>query len=82
MQPGGESNNRKINESTGDVVAQLSWLSAVRAHTSNGYWRGLNDGQRPGISSTGDSKPDFRSTADGVGNEVSSRLHSTGSWWV
>ena len=82
MQPSGESNNRKINESTGDVVAQLSWLSAVRAHTSNGYWRGLNDGQRSGISGTGDGKPDFRGTADSVGDEVSSRLHSTGPWWV
>ena len=82
MQPSGESDDRKINESTGGVVAQLSWLSAVRAHADNGYGRGLNDGQRSGISSTGDSKPDFRGTADGVGNEVSSRLHSTGPWWV
>ena len=82
MQPGGESNDRKINESTGDVVAQLSWLSAVRAHADNGYWPSLNDGQRSGIGSTGDGKSDFRGTADGVSNEVSSRLHSTGPWWV
>ena len=82
MQPSGESNDRKINESTGGVVAQLSWLSAVRAHADNGYWRGLNDGQRSGISGTGDGKPDFRGTADSVGDEVSSRLHSTGPWWV
>ena len=82
MQPSGESNNRKINELTGSVVAQLSWLSAVRAHADNGYWRGLNDGQRSGISGTGDGKSDFRGTADSVGDEVSSRLHSTGPWWV
>ena len=82
MQPSGESNDRKINESTGGVVAQLSWLSAVRAHADNGYWRGLNDGQRSGISGTGDGKSDFRGTANSVSNEVSSRLHSTGPWWV
>ena len=82
MQPSGVSNDGKINESTGGVVAQLSWLSAVRAHADNGYWRGLNDGQRSGISGTGDGKPDFRGTADSVGDEVSSRLHNTGPWWV
>lgn len=82
MQPSGESGDRKINESTGGVVAQLSWLSAVRAHAANGYWRGLNEGQRSGISGTGDGKPDFRGTADSVGDEVSSRLDSTGPWWV
>ena len=67
MQPSGESDDRKINESTGGVVAQLSWLSAVRAHADNGYWCGLNDGQWSGVSGTGDGKPDFRGTADSVG---------------
>ena len=82
MQPSRKSNNRKINESTGDVVAQHSWLSAVRAHAGNGYWFSLNDGQRSGIRGTGDGKSDFRGTADSVGDEVSSRLHSTDPWWV
>ncbi|OFK67762.1 hypothetical protein HMPREF2806_08380 [Corynebacterium sp. HMSC076G08] len=82
MQPGGESNDRKINESTDGVVTKLARLAAVRAHADNGYWPSLNDSQRSGIGSTGDGKTDFRGTADGVSNEVSSRLHSTGPWWV
>ena len=82
MQPGGESDDRKINESTSDVVTKLARLPTVRTHAGNGYWHGLNDGQWSGISGAGDGKPDFRGTADGVGNEVSSRLHSTGPWWV
>ena len=49
-----------------------------------GYQVSTKQGSGPwsGVSGTGDGKSDFRGTADGVSNEVSSRLHSTGPWWV
>ena len=64
------------------VPIRLSCPHRLTHTDSHGYWCGLNDGQWSGVSGTGDGKSDFRGTADSVGDKVSSRLHSTGPWWV
>lgn len=51
-------------------------MSAIRAGGGHGHRGGVDDGDTAGVSGTGDREADFSGPADGVGDEVATRLHS------
>gem|GEM_PF-5574147 len=76
VQASGEPDDRQVDESTSDVVPLRPRHRAVRAGIGDCHRGSVDDGECAGVGSTGDRQSEFRSAADGVGDEVASRVHA------
>lgn len=57
------------------MVPATAERSAVRAGVVHGDGYGVDDGHRAGIGGVGDAQPKLCGTADGIGDQIASRLH-------
>ena len=76
MQTSGKPHDGQIHQPTENVVTLGPGPGAFRTGVADRHRCGIDDGDASGVSGTGDRQSDFRGPADGVGDEVASRLHS------
>jgi hypothetical protein len=76
VQAGGEPHDRQINESTSDVVPLHPGHRAVRAGVGYVHRVGVDDGESSCVGGIGDRQTEFCGAADGIGDEIASRVHS------
>ncbi|CAB0922295.1 hypothetical protein [Corynebacterium sp. HMSC074C11] len=57
-------------------------MPALGAGIAHGHRCGIDDGDGARVGGTGDRQADLGGAADGVGDEVASRLHGAGPWCV
>ena len=73
-QAGGEPHDRQVDELTSDVVALDPGHRAVRAGVHHVHRVGVDDGEGAYVGGVGDRQAKFCGAADGVGDEVASRV--------
>src|SRR5699024_8962386 len=77
VQTGGEPYDGQVHQPAENVVTLGAGPGAFRTGVADGHRCGIDDGEVSGIGGTGDRQSDLRGTADGVGDKVASKLHST-----
>ena len=76
MQAGGKPHDRQVNQTADSVITQFPGLGAVGAVPLDSDRGGVDDGEGSGVGGSGDRQADFCRAADGVCDEVATRLHS------
>ena len=76
VQAGGKPHDRQVNQSADSVITQFPGLGAVGAVPLDSDRGGVDDGEGSGVGGSGDRQADFCRAADGVCDEVATRLHS------
>lgn len=76
VQTGRGPDDGKAHQVADDMIALGAGLGAFRTGVADGHRGGVDDGDGAGIGGTGDGQADFHGKADGVGDEVVTRLHS------
>ena len=76
VQAGGKPHDRQVNQSADSVITQFPGLGAVGAVPLDSNRGGVDDGEGSGVGGSGDRQADFYRAADGVCDEVATRLRS------